>query len=474
MKWTEKEWWFGRKKSQLLGQPQQKWISVGNQIVINPTDSLGYIKDGYQANDIVYAIANIIADKATVAPWRVCKVVDESSLKQYKAVQKQIINTKGNVAPLRKEAMRLKDTALVEVSDNRLNALLEYPNNSQSWSEFVREGLIYKLITGNKYIASDILDAGANTGKPGQLYHLPAQHTAIVSDGYFPASAVEYRVMMGQLIYYAAEQVLHEKYPSVDFTLLNNLYGMSPLQAASMLVTRTNEGTKSGATAFKNMGRDGMVYLDDPNIDPTTSQQAMELTKQQWYKDNYHADNKKGLGFTNAKLGFVKFGLSPVDLAIIESEKWDVVRLCSVYGVPPVLLMPDNSTYNNIEHAEKALTTRAVLPHLISLRDSLNRKLQTDWGYKGQNIVVDFDISVYNELQGDNKEMIDYLEKAWWYPPKLKYELAGIDIPDYLNESELERIYAVRGTIPLSDVGLDTIVNAADSALNKSGLNDYK
>ena len=470
-----KEWLLGgnKKAASIFGQPQQRWVSVGNQIVINPTDSAGFIKDGYEANDIVYSIINIIADKATVAPWGVYKVVDDSSLKQYKAIQNQIVNTKGNVSVLRKESIKLRTKALEPAADNRLNSLLDYPNKNQSFSEFLREGLIYKLITGNKYITASMLDGGANIGKPGELYHLPSQFTSIISDGMFPATAVEYRVMMGQLITFSKELVLQEKYPSVNFSLLNNLYGQSPLQAASMLVTRTNEGTKSGATAFKNMGRDGMVFLDDPNVDPSGSLEQMSLTKAQWYQDNYASDNKKGLGFSHNKLGFIKFGLSPVDLAIIESEKWDVVRLCSVYGVPPVLLMPDNSTYNNLEQAEKALTTRAVLPHLISMRDSLNRKLQTDWGYKGQNLIVDFDLSVYHELQGDNKEMIDYLEKAWWYPLKLKYELAGMDIPAYLNNEDLEKIYTTRGMVSLSDVGIDAQMGVADAALKKSGLNDY-
>jgi len=475
------EWFLGKKG---VATPHStygngKWVALGNQIAYQPVDAADFITEGYEKNDIVYSIINLICDKAIVAPWGVYKVVDESSLKKYKELQFRISGWKENdnaieLGKMAKDAIYLHSKALAPVADNRLDELLKYPNGDQSWSDLLREELIYKLITGNKFLAANLLEAGANMGKPGSLFCLPSHLTSIATDGMFPASATEYRLQMGQLITYPKELILHEKYPSLNFTLLNNLFGMSPLKAAAMIVSRTNEGAKSSATAFKNQGRDGMVYLDDPAVDPANSAAQMGLTKDQWYRDNGDASNRKGIGFTHTKLGFIKFGLSPVDLNIQAQEKADIERFCAVYGVPPVLLMMDHATMNNAEAAEKALTTRAVLPHLISKRDALNRKLTTDWGYKGENVYMDFDMSVYHELQGNNKEMAEYLEKMWWYPLRLKYELAGQDVPDYLEASEIERIYAPRGTIPLSDVGLDTVTNAADNALSKAGLNDYK
>ena len=53
-----------------------------------------------------------------------------------------------------------------------------------------------------------------------------------------------------------------------------------------------------------------------------------------------------------------------VDMQIIDSEKWDAVMSCNIYGVPPELLGLTQETYNNVKEAEKALTTRCAFPLL--------------------------------------------------------------------------------------------------------------
>ena len=58
-------------------------------------------------------------------------------------------------------------------------------------------------------------------------------------------------------------------------------------------------------------------------------------------------------------------GLSPVDLNIIEAEKWDYIGLCNIYGVPPELLGLTAKTYNNVKEAESALTSRVAMPQLV-------------------------------------------------------------------------------------------------------------
>ena len=126
-------------------------------------------------------------------------------------------------------------------------------------------------------------------------------------------------------------------------------------------------------------------------------------------------------------MGIVDAGLSPVDLGIVESEKWSLRRFCNVYGVPSQLLNdPDNKTFNNQKEGEKALTMRCALPHLNSFREHLNRKLRNDWGYKGQNIIVDYDLSVFTELQDDLQtkwQWVKELPVSWRY----KLDLMGMD-----------------------------------------------
>jgi phage portal protein BeeE len=126
--------------------------------------------------------------------------------------------------------------------------------------------------------------------------------------------------------------------------------------------------------------------------------------------------------------------------------------LCNIYGVPSQLLNDaDNKTYNNQLEGEKALTLRCAIPLLNSIRDNINRKLQTDWGYTGQNIYVDYDASIYAELESNKKEQVEWLNNAWWIAPKQKMDLMGLEVPDYIDEAELEKLYIPTSVQPIDE-----------------------
>jgi hypothetical protein len=67
--------------------------------------------------------------------------------------------------------------------------------------------------------------------------------------------------------------------------------------------------------------------------------------------------------------------------------------------------------------------------------------LHTDWGYKGTDIYVDYDIKVYQELESNKSEQVNWLDKAWWIPPAQKNEIMGIKTPSYVPNEEMEKLY---------------------------------
>jgi HK97 family phage portal protein len=152
-----------------------------------------------------------------------------------------------------------------------------------------------------------------------------------------------------------------------------------------------------------------------------------KLTRGEWVG----ADNAGRIGVRGYKLGWQEVGLSQVDLAIIESEKWDLKRFCSVYGVPSQLVGDSEaSTYNNVKEAEKALTTRCAMPLLVSFRNHLNRKLETDWGYAGKGYFVDFDQTVFTELQEDIVEKSQWVNTLKGLSPNEQRNLLGLETID--------------------------------------------
>jgi hypothetical protein len=87
------------------------------------------------------------------------------------------------------------------------------------------------------------------------------------------------------------------------------------------------------------------------------------------------------------------------------------------------------------------LTLRCAIPLLVGIRDNLNRKLKSDWGYAGQNIYIDFDPTVYAELESNKADQVKWLNEAWWIAPKQKMDIMGLEIPPYIDQIEMEKLY---------------------------------
>ena len=422
--------------------PMNSQIAIERGIVTwQGADQRSFVDDGYVANDIVYSIIKLITDKAKIAPFHVYKVVDEKAAKKYKSLAAQKdINLK-ELETLHKKAYELY------TGDQRLNELLKYPNEEDCWSDLVEQWCGFKLITGNSFIYGKLIEAGNNQGKPYELFALPSQYMAIIANiNVFPPTRAGYQLYYGQMWSFDTKEILHDKYFNPQWGVTGGqLYGQSPLRAAAKNLTRSNEAKTAAVASFQNGGPAGVLFMNDERFDPTSGQaQAQALKTAVSQKGG--AANFNSIAVSGYKVDWKQIGLSPVELNIIESEKWDLKALCNIYGVPSQLLNDsDSKTYNNQREGEKALTLRCAIPLLNALTENLNRKLHTDWGYKGTNLYVDYDISIFGELEANKTEQTEWLDKAWWISPKQKLDIMNIEVPDYIPTEELEKLYIPTG-----------------------------
>jgi HK97 family phage portal protein len=422
--------------------PMNSQIAIERGIVTwQGADQRSFVDDGYVANDIVYSIIKLITDKAKIAPFHVYKVVDERAAKKYKSLAAQKdINLK-ELETLHKKAYELY------TGDQRLNELLKYPNEEDCWSDLVEQWCGFKLITGNSFIYGKLIEAGNNQGKPFELFALPSQYMAIIANiNVFPPTRAGYQLYYGQMWSFDTKEILHDKYFNPQWGVTGGqLYGQSPLRAAAKNLTRSNEAKTAAVASFQNGGPAGVLFMNDERFDPTSGQAQAQALKTAVSQKGGSA-NFNSIAVSGYKVDWKQIGLSPVELNIIESEKWDLKALCNIYGVPSQLLNDsDSKTYNNQREGEKALTLRCAIPLLNSLTENLNRKLHTDWGYKGTNLYVDYDLSVYGELEANKAEQTAWLNTAWWISPKQKLDIMNIEVPDYIPTEELEKLYIPTG-----------------------------
>lgn len=436
----------GQKKALQMGVTYQ--INGGN-LISSEDNKTTYITEGYTTNDIIFSIVNLIADKVRIAQWGVYKIEDESSLKKYEA----LMSKKNLTGDDYKMALQYRKKALVDYNDAKLDELLKYPNESCSFSDLVADSSIFKLICGGRMIYADLLEGGANGGKPQSLTILPYNLISILAKKEFPSMLVSeagYKLDDWGLTTIPKENVLHDKYfnPSYD-TMGSHLFGLSPIKAALLLMDKSNSANKTEAAQFQNQGPKKIIFMDDDRFNPAQGNDQAQQIKKILQGREYGGPNNAGKVATSGyKMGVIDAGLSPVDLGIIESEKWTLRRFCNVFGGVPSQLLndPENKSYNNQKEGEKALTTRGAIPQLNSFRNNLNRKLNSDWGYKGQNIYVDYDSTVYTELQDDIKEKWSWVKElpvSWEY----KLELMGLDSED--DNPALEEIMIPTGFQPI-------------------------
>lgn len=450
--------------------PGGRFIEVGGQLTWMQDDVNSYIVNGYQANDIIYSIVNMIMEKVKVAPWGLYKVVDEQKLKQYQSFLDKKDYAEAKLA--RRKA--LEPIVNFNRQTGRLNDLLKWPNSEDTFSELVAAGSGYINITGNNYLWADLLKNGANEGLPSELWNVPAQHMSIRATREFPQKKTGYQLNIGPITSFSVEEIMHEKLFNPSYGASGDgLYGMAPIKAAIKTTTRNNASKKAGATQLENNGAAGIAYLDDPVVTASGRSEQIDAVKRVWAKEYTGKENYGKIAFSGYKMGYTSVGLSLKEMALSELELVDMRILANVWGLPSQLLNdPQNKSYNNAKEAEKALTSRCALPRLVSRRDNLNRKLQTDWGFKGVNVFADFDMSVYTELQEDQKEKWEWV-KQLPVSSRYKLEMMGLDVP---NDPNMDVILVDGNLIPIGDVINsmdDDQMNRVNEELNKAGIADY-
>lgn len=383
---------------------------INGQLVSLSDTGVTYIKDGYNTNDILYSLINIQMDKIKIAPWSLYEVKDDSSLKSYNSMlyNKSALNLK--------VIKELRYKALVPIADNKggkWSDLLKYPNEYETFNDFIAKGCGYKMLTGNKYIWADILPGGKNGGKPNALWVMPSQFVSIYATMLqtWPLKVLGYWLTLFPKQQFNATDIMHEKTPNFDADTTGNfLYGISPVKAALMRLNQSNSTLRVNTAKIQNGGISAIVYPKSSSWKPNEVDAQMRATKNALINELTGPDNWGKITTSNMEIGVEKLGMSPVELDIYNAQLSDMRFMCNVYGVPSQLMNdPQRTAHNNVSEAEKALTTRCALPQLVSARDNLNRTAHDNWGLP-QNWIIDFDISAYPELQDDLTKTAQWVE----------------------------------------------------------------
>ncbi|MGR3177525.1 MAG: phage portal protein [Candidatus Anammoxibacter sp.] len=388
------------------------------QPIFNKINTANLIKEGYQGNADVYSVINYISTIASNIEWTLSEIKDEKALISLKNSEEWDAKT-----------MTLEKKALEQITSHPVLDVWNNPNQLQTRSEFIYNWCGFKLITGNAFINGVAPAIGKNKGLFQELFIMPSQFIEIIP-GNIREPIKKYIINIGaKTLKFDPEVVNHSKYFNPDFRDGQSLFGMSPLQAAFRTLQSSNDADTARVRAYQNQGAIGMISAGSNEEKMKMSSEELKSLSDKYQEKFGGVDNFNKVLFTTAMAKWDNMGLSPVDLAIIESKLSDFRTLCRVYNFPSQILNdPEGTTFNNMKEAKKAAITDAVMPLLNSLRDELNGWLVANYSKaEGRKLFISPDWKSVAVLQEDIQKLVNWLARAWWLTPNKKLEIQGIE-----------------------------------------------
>lgn len=445
--------WFQKIIYKAIGSPvpgDLGWFSnvVTNLIGIQAIWNRGGYKDNisaYESNATIYSIVDKVTKLAAIVPFKVYKV--REGKKALHIIYKAWTGPGATEESLKK-ALEIKSLVYEEDDSHPLNELIENPNPWQKGNEFIVNSIGFKLLTGNRFLYVPTYDMGADKGKPIEFYNLPPQYMSIVPDG-TPYGVKEYKFLLDRDDRkIPPTNIIHSKYFNPNFQPDgSHLMGLSKIKAGSRDLTRSDAALERSTAMLQNAGAAGMV------VDETGGDESLETINKMKDDINSSVNGKRNagrIGLLSGKFSYLNFGLNANDMQIVVTEKYSNQKICNLFGFPPGSFDPDKATYNNSKEFDKQIITGAVLPELNAVRDDLNVIAKM---YKSDVIYVDYDLSVFPQLQEDQDKVATRMKDMWWFTGNEKRLATG---GDQDTENPMMNEYLVpNGLVPLSQLGED-------------------
>src|SRR6266496_4256545 len=303
-----------------------------------PRNMRAYIQEGYRSSKTVFRVVGHIARAGSTIKWK--HYTDETKEREIDAGQSELLKLWNMPAP------RVAGTAF-------------------------REAMIaYYAMTGNNYIYG--INASKNPkAKFDELYNLRPDLTKIKVNENGP-EYYEFGTFQPPKRYDPL-QIMHNKL----FAGNDDVYGLSPVEVAAMLVDIQKAGQKWNLGLLSNMARPGGAWVTDALLGDT---EYKGLKKE--IRDKFAGPRNAGeTAILHGGVKWQSMSMSPYELDWLESStKGDRDIAGIFFNFPLFLLGLADSTYTNQEEARYALYTEIVFPILDTFQDSTNMWLTPRYG----------------------------------------------------------------------------------------------
>ena len=408
---------FGGKTNMenLANQILYQFVAKGHPIAM-PANNQTFVDKGYSGNVNIYSIIRKIINPAIGVKW---SVIDMQTGE--------------------------------EAKDQTLMMLLNAPNKTQGRNAFIDEALAWRLVTGNRYISWMAPDGGPNAGKPAELHLLPASNVEIIGGGWLEPVRAYHLTIGNTYKEIPADKVIHGKTTNLKYGVSGDqLYGLSPLEAALLVMNATNAGYAGLTKQYENGGPDVIVTGTKETAQKEYTEEQRETVWAHFKSRFMGAKNKGKWLIKNLPVEVHEIGKSPVDLNTLEYLKLSLRDYCNIYGVPSAL-MNDNEYATQSANAReygRQLWNNAVIPELEMFKEDMNRIAAQYNMVTGLSLAYEYSLYDIPELQTDYATQSAALSQAWWMSINERRKAMGLEPLEMYGDTLL----APMGLVPISDI----------------------
>lgn len=306
-----------------------------------------------------------------------------------------------------------------ELDAHPLLALLTRPNARESGKELFERWYAYLQCAGNAYLEALVLD-----GTPRELYTLRPDRVRIVPGARGWPAAYDYTVD-GRTARIAPGSsgfmpVLHARL----FHPLDDLYGLSPIEAAARAVDIHNAGGGWTKSLLDNAARpSGALVYKGPDGAPGLSDEQFQRLKRE-LEDAYQGAANAGRPMVlEGGLDWRAMSYTPADMDFTQLRNAAAREIALAFGVPPMLMaIPGDNTYSNFREANLALWRQTILPLVARTAEALTRWLAPRFG---ENLRIGYDADAAEALALERESVWDRLTGANFLTLNERRQAAG-------------------------------------------------
>lgn len=304
--------------------------------------------EGYRRCIVAYRCVNEIADGVASVPWTLSK-------------------------------------GKAEIEKHPLLDLLVKPSPGVGGATFMKNWTGFHLLAGNSYV--ECVGPNDKSRPPLELHAVRPDRMKIVPGAYGLPQRFEYEAN-GRKISWEADPVtgesdiLHMK----DFNPLDDWYGMSPIEAAAYSIDQHNAAAAHNAALLQNGARPSGALVFEPVVDKITGKAEfappalLEAAEARLLERNASPRNAGKPFVLGGQVRWVDMMLTPRDMDFLNMKLASAREICSAFGVPHVLAVPGEATFNNRADARLELWEHAIIPRLDRMVDALNTWLAPRFG----------------------------------------------------------------------------------------------